>query len=254
MNVLNHKYYDDNGNAVSQEEFEFRYAEFVSAYKKKYEQVAECIVKQINTSCKTNREKLLLLFDYLTNSNMKYDLADTSANGRRASHPGYQFLPYGKFWRIEQSTKYPALLFNSGICGSYSKTFEDLCKKLNIPCKVVTGNAGMDHAWNVILEDGELKHIDISYAIMNRNTKNKMNYFMKSFAELQQICGNRSMNQNSIELINELAHQFKVLSRSDINRPSFSVVNRTDESINSRPSFRVVNRTDESINSRSKKG
>lgn len=234
MNVLNHKYYDDNGNVVSQEKFEFRYAEFVSAYKKKYEQVAEYIVKQINNNCKTNREKLLMLFDYLTNSSMKYDLAGTSANGRRASHPGYQFLPYGKLWRIEQNTKYPAILFNSGVCGSYSKTFEDLCKKLNIPCKVVNGNTGMDHAWNVVLEDGELKHIDIAYAIMNRNTKNKMNYFMKSFAELQQICGNRTMNQNSIGLINELAHQFKVLSRSDNNQSNFRVVNRTDESINNK--------------------
>lgn len=233
MNVLNRKYYDDNGNVLGQEEFEFRSAEFVNAYEKKYEQIVKYIVEQINSRCKTNREKYLMLFDYLTNSDMKYDLAGTSLDGRRSIHPGYQFLPYGKFWRIEQNTKYPVILFNSGVCGSYSKTFEDICKKLNIPCKVVVGNTGMDHAWNVVLEDGELKHIDVAYAIMNRDKKNKMNYFMKSFAELQKICGNRTMNQNADELVNELTYQVKISNRSDNNNFIFRVINRTDDLENS---------------------
>ena len=85
----------------------------------------------------------------------------------------------------------------------------------------------MDHAWNVVLEDGKLKHIDISYAIMNRNSKNKMNYFMKSFAELQQVCGSRTMNQNESELIDELTHKIKVINRTDVKK--FRVVNSFDD-------------------------
>lgn len=58
MNVLNRKYYDDNGNVLGQEEFEFRSAEFVNAYEKKYEQIVKYIVEQINSRCKTNRENI----------------------------------------------------------------------------------------------------------------------------------------------------------------------------------------------------
>lgn len=213
--VSNRSYYDDNGNAISKEEFDRKYAEFVQSYQRKYENIVSVIVNQINGRCKTNKEKMLMLFDYLTNSDMKYDLAGTNSTGRRATHPGYQFPPYGRCWVIDQGTKYPAILYKSGVCGSYSKTFEDICKRLNIPCKVVDGNTGMDHAWNVVLEDGELKHIDIAYAIMNRHSKNKMNYFMKSFAELQQVCGNRTMNQNESELIEELTPKIMVTNRTD---------------------------------------
>ena len=240
MIVSNRSYYDDNGNAISKEEFDRKYAEFVQAYQRKYESIVIVIVNQINGRCKTNKEKMLMLFDYLTNSDMKYDLAGTNSTGRRATHPGYQFPPYGRCWVIDQGTKYPAILYKSGVCGSYSKTFEDICKRLNIPCKVVDGNTGMDHAWNVVLEDGELKHIDISYAIMNRNSKNKMNYFMKSFAELQQVCGSRTMNQNESELIEELTHKIKVINRTDVKE--FRVVNRNDK-YNS--TFRVINSFDD---------
>lgn len=228
MRVLARSYYDDNGNAISKEEYDRKYAEFVQAYQRKYENIVSVIVNQINGRCKTNKEKMILLFDYLTSSDMKYDLAGTNSNGRRATHPGYQFPPYGRYWLIDQDTKYPAILYKSGVCGSYSKTFEDICKRLNIPCKVVVGNAGMDHAWNVVLENGELKHIDIAYAIMNRKNKSKMNYFMKSFAELQQVCGNRTMNQNERKLIEELTPKMRVKNRTDSEKKEIRVISRND--------------------------
>ena len=36
MIVSNRSYYDDNGNAISKEEFDRKYAEFVQAYQRKY--------------------------------------------------------------------------------------------------------------------------------------------------------------------------------------------------------------------------
>ena len=242
MFKANIKYVDDNGNPISQEEFKTKYAKFVAAYEKEYEQKVERIVEEINNECETNRDKLWALFNYLIADKMKYDLVEKVSQGKRSTHPGYQFTPYGKVWRIKQGTKYPAILFNSGVCGSYSATFEDICQKLKIPCKTVYGFAGMDHAWNVVLEDGQLKHIDIAYAIMNRDQKDKADYFMKSFAELQEKCGNRTMNQTTTELINELAPQLKVKSRSDKNKPGIQKPTESTEELQLQ--FKVKKRSD----------
>jgi hypothetical protein len=248
MKVLNYCYYDDKGNSISKEELDRRFAEFKQAYESKYEQIVGCLVERINNSCKTNREKLKMLFDYLTNDNMKYDLVGVSIDGKRALHPGYEFPPYGSFFKIEQGTKFPAILFHRGVCGSYSKTFEDICKRLNIPCKVVYGYTGMEHGWNVVLENGELKHIDIAYAIMRRNSINKLNFFMKSFSELQQACGNRTMYQSENELIEELTPKIKVIHRTDVAESGFRVINRSD---NNSKQIKVIHRTDQSGNSNS---
>ena len=240
MKVLNSNYYDDKGNSISKEKFDRKYAEFVQAYECKYEQIVSYIIEQINSRCNTNKEKLRMLFEYMTNDNMKYDLVGVSVDGKRATHPGYVFPPYGSGWRIDQFTKFPVILNNAGVCKSFSLAFEDVCKKLNIPCKVVDGYTGMDHAWNVVLENGQLKHIDIAYAIMKKDTINKSDCFMKSFAELQQACGNRTMNQNENELIEELT-PFKVINRTDVEETGFKVVNRSDSE---NKEIRVINRTD----------
>ena len=48
MKILNRHYYDDNGNPVSEEEFQILYQEFENKYKKKYEDIVNQIISQIN--------------------------------------------------------------------------------------------------------------------------------------------------------------------------------------------------------------
>ena len=117
------------------------------------------------------------LYVDLTSDDMKYDLRQTTTDGRRSIGFTYEFPPY-KSWGINNNTKYAVILNHSGVCGSYSEAFKDICNKMDIPCEIVTGYTGMDHAWNVVMEDGVLKHIDIAYAIMNRNRQDKQNYFI----------------------------------------------------------------------------
>ena len=173
---------------------------------------------------------------------MKYDLVGTSSDGKRATHPGYSFPPYASGWRIAQGTKYPAILNHSGVCSSYSKTFKDICEKLGIPCEVITGSTGMDHAWNVVMENGELKHIDIAYALMNQGRIDKMNYYMKTFEEIQQICGRRTINEDMSEISEKLKPKIKIIKRSDNGDTGFKVLNRTDVE---QSRIKVIDRTDE---------
>jgi transglutaminase/protease-like cytokinesis protein 3 len=223
-----------NGKPISEEEYNKRFADCVHSYESTYEVRVCNIVNQINNRCKTDREKLKMLFEFLSNDDMKYDLQSTSFDGRMAQHRGYVFPPYGNEWRVPQS-KYSTILFNSGVCDSYSRAFEDISNRLGIRCKTVTGNNGsMDHAWNVVLENGELKHIDVTYAITEKRISgyNKMNYFMKSLAELNSVCGReRTMEQEENELIKELnkieiKSKINVKGRSD--KPQITIRDRRE--------------------------
>lgn len=233
MKITSKNYVDDNGNKVSEEEFQILYRDFENKYKKKYEDFVNQLIAQINNRCSNNKQKIKMLFDYLTSDDMKYDLRQTTTDGRRSIGFTYEFPPY-KSWGINNSTKYAVILNHSGVCESYSEAFKDICNKMDIPCEIVTGYTGMDHAWNVVMEDGVLKHIDIAYAIMNRNRQDKQNYFMKTYEELQQIAGRRTMNISTDELTERLTPKIKVINRSD----KIKVISRTDNKI------KVIKRND----------
>ena len=233
MKILNKNYVDDNGNKVSEEEFQILYRDFENKYKKKYEDLVNQLIDQINKRCSNNKQKIKMLFDYLTSDDMKYDLRQTSTDGRRSIGFTYEFPPY-KNWGIDNSTKYAVILNHSGVCRSYSEAFKDICNKMDIPSEIATGYTGMDHAWNVVMENGVLKHIDIAYAIMNKNRQDKQNYFMKTYEELQEIAGRRTMDTSIDELKERLTPKIKVINRSD----RIKVISRTDNKI------KVIKRND----------
>lgn len=245
MKIFNKTFRDDDGNIISEDEQKQLLKKFNDEVDARYEKIVNCLVEQINQKCSNNNQKLWLLFDYLTKENMQYNLMGVTPNGRMALDYGYEFPPY-KSWKIQQNTKYPVILNHSGVCISYAKTFEDICNRLGIPCKVVTGFTGMEHAWNVVFNQGELRHIDIAYAIINKNKVDKSNYFLKTFAELKQICGNRSINESLEELRNELCGKIRIISRTDKKfKDSIKVINRNDgKEITTSNRIKIINRTD----------
>lgn len=100
----------------------------------------------------------------------------------------------------------------------------------------------MEHAWNVVSNQGELRHIDIAYAIMNRNRVNKSNYFLKTFDELKQVCGNRSINESLEDLKKELCGKIKIISRTDQQLENkIKIIGKNDEN-------RTAHSTDSKIN------
>ena len=100
----------------------------------------------------------------------------------------------------------------------------------------------MEHAWNVVSNQGELKHIDIAYAIMNRNKVDKSNYFLKTFDELKQLCGNRSINESLDDLKKALCGKIRIISRTDQQPENkIKIISRNDEN-------RIANTRDSKIN------
>lgn len=247
MNITNRTFYDDNGNIISEEEHKQLLKKFKDEVDAKYNRIVNYLVEQINQRCSNDSQKLWILFDYLTGENMQYNLMGVTSDGRKALDYGYEFPPYKSF-KIQQGSKYPVILNHSGVCISYAKTFEDICNRLGIPCKVVTGFTAMEHAWNVVSHQGKLKHIDIAYAIMNRNKVDKSNYFLKTFDELKQVCGNRSINESLEDLEKVLCGKIRIISRTDQQPENkIRIISENDENrtANTRDSrINIIHRSD----------
>lgn len=56
------------------------------------------------------------------------------------------------------------LIENKGICYTYSRLYEILCKKANLQCIIVTGEANNDnHSWNIVNIDNQYYHVDVTW-------------------------------------------------------------------------------------------
>ena len=222
INILRRDYGGLSESEYNRLQKQFK-CDLVFAYNKKVNE----IVSVINNRASNDKDKLWLLFDYFTKEDMKYDLNRVHSNGL-VSHPGYTFSNYELF-KVSQVEKYPAVLFNKGVCITFSKAFEDICNnKLNIPCRIVNGYTGLQHAWNIVLLDGEVKHIDVAYALINRNRIDKRNFFLQSLDDIKNISGDRTVESNIFELKEEMLEQYKNIHPQIRIIPKISILNDND--------------------------
>jgi len=95
-----------------------------------------------------------------------------------------------------------------GVCENFAREFKDICNKLNLQCEIIRGQILSDgvecgHAWNAVMINGKLRHIDISGAIHCKdgtNFENKQeDFFAKTFDELTKIDNgkNRKISETS---------------------------------------------------------
>ena len=61
------------------------------------------------------------------------------------------------------------LLNGESVCQGYAKTFQYIMYALDIPCTVVTGEAGsgsISHSWNMVKLSGDYYHVDVTWGDM----------------------------------------------------------------------------------------
>ena len=220
-------YRNDNGEVISKNEHDILRNKFQEDVDNAYNEKASQIISRIKSVATSDIEKLWMLFDYLTADNMSYNLQGTTQDGRLALDYGYSFAPY-KSWKIQQGTKYPALLNNAGVCITYSLAYEDLANKLGIPCRVISGYTGMEHAWNVVLINNQVKQIDVAYAIMNKRINNKKDFFLKDTFPNRTISSDLSdLERNMKEQYAKEHPHIKIISRTD--KPTIKIISRKDD-------------------------
>ena len=207
FNSVERTSYNDAGEVVSKEEHDREYNKFLQEREDAYNQKADIIISEINKKAKTDKEKLKMLYNYFCNT-MEYDLHGTADERGNVKYYKYPFKNY-KNWKISQENKYPALICNKGVCMTFSEAFADLSNKLGIPCRRVSGFTTMAHSWNIVLINNEIKHIDVAFAIMN---KNKQGFFLKDFEEL----GHRTINSSVEDLKLDMERQLRKANGFDI--------------------------------------
>lgn len=71
------------------------------------------------------------------------------------------------------------LIENKGVCDTYSRLYEILCKKANLQCIRVIGRTNNDnHSWNIVNIDNIYYHIDVTWD--DPNDKLRYDYFLIS--------------------------------------------------------------------------
>jgi len=214
-----------NYGDMSQDEHQRALDNFNEKVEKAYDAIVNPLVAYINSHARDPKDRIKMLFDYLTADNKVYDMgAGTTLDGEMAIAKTYS-LPGQEHegFKYPQNTKYPAILNDVGNCSTYSEAFKDIADNLNIPCIRVNGRTSMEHAWNAVYLDGEVIFIDVAYAIMNRRFQDKNNYFFKSMDELVRAGGSRTIDKSSMEELFKFVQKHK-----ELNSPKIEIHNRTD--------------------------
>ena len=107
----------------------------------KYNTAVDCTVKEI-TVTENRYDTLKNIHDYICN-NAWYNLVNE--------------------YRVHSSE--PFFIGDGGVvCEGYAKTFKVICDRLDIPCVLVSGDAGGPHMWNYVqMEDGKWYLIDATW-------------------------------------------------------------------------------------------
>ena len=74
-------------------------------------------------------------------------------------------------------TAYSAIVNHSSVCAGYSKAFQYIMQKLNIPCYYVTGYSNGDHAWNIVKLGDYYYNVDLTW---DNTGNNRYSYFNKN--------------------------------------------------------------------------
>ncbi len=73
-----------------------------------------------------------------------------------------ELVTYDTSSNMNQSA-YSALVGKSSVCAGYARAFQYIMITLGIPTYYVTGYAGGDHAWNIVLLGDEFYNVDVTW-------------------------------------------------------------------------------------------
>ena len=69
-------------------------------------------------------------------------------------------------------TAYGALVQKDSVCTGYAAAFKALCDRFGLPCWVMLGSFDdVGHAWNIVLLDGEVRYVDVTFFDTARSDK-----------------------------------------------------------------------------------
>ena len=137
----------------------------------------DCIIEDIITPEMSDYDKVKAVHDYIV-LNCEYDYE----NYVNDTIPQDSYSPRG------------VLINKKAVCEGYAAAFKAFMDELNIPCKLVSGEAtsngdftgGINHAWNRVEVDGVWYQIDVTWddPVPDQKGKVRYKYFLLSDEEM----------------------------------------------------------------------
>lgn len=90
-------------------------------------------------------------------------------------------------------TSYSAIVNRISVCAGFSRAFQYLLMKLNIPCYYVVGESSGNHAWNIVLINNKYYNVDITW---DNTGEDMYAYFNKSDKEIADTHFRNSLSIN----------------------------------------------------------
>lgn len=135
--------------------------EYLESYEqtKKTEQMVDKVLKELNLAGKSDYEKIKGVHDYVIN-NTSYDIS------------------------TEYNSPYYALVEKTSACQGYAVLIYKMLTELDVPCRVITGNAKSGlHAWNIVKLKGQWYNLDATWddpiGLFGKSSM-RYNYFLKT--------------------------------------------------------------------------
>ena len=118
-------------------------------------EAAAVLVETIIDSDMTDSERYEAIHGWMLD-NIEYDM---HAALNQATETGDAFSAYG------------ALVDGLAVCDGISAAFAMVCRSADLPC-IYVASTEMNHSWNAVLCDGEVRYIDVTYDLTG-NTEDK---------------------------------------------------------------------------------
>lgn len=119
------------------------------------------LLQSFNLSGKTDYEKIKAIYDYICD-NITYD---------------YKTLDDDTY--TLKYTAYAALINKTAVCQGYASLFYRMVLDAGVDARVISGDAGGPHAWNIVSIDGKYYNLDSTWDAGNDSYA----YFLKNMAD-----------------------------------------------------------------------
>ena len=103
------------------------------------------LLASFNLSNKSDYEKVKAIYDYMC-SNITYDYANLNNDAYTLKH-----------------TAYAALIDKTAVCQGYATLFYRLALESGVDTRVITGDSGGPHAWNIVKLNGKYYNLDSTW-------------------------------------------------------------------------------------------
>ena len=123
------------------------------------DRAVEKLLADLDLQGKTDYEKISKVYTYICD-NITYDY-------EHLSDPNY----------ILMYTPYAALINKTAVCQGYATLFYRMMLELDVDCRVIAGDGGGPHGWNIVALDGLYYNVDATWDAGNF----VFYWFMKSF-------------------------------------------------------------------------